>query len=296
MDFSNRRLSEFMHLPLSLHSSCSSLANVCREYYDAFVSIRRGLFSTRDRQEHSRKRKTISHTFSAQSVGQFEQYVHANIKLFVTQWFKICDTQTNPRTGYASIDALHWFNYLAFDIIGDLAFGTPFGMLANGKDIAQVVRTPGAPPTYAPAVQVLSRRGEVSSTLGCYPQLKPFAKYLPDRFFRNGLEAVEDLAGIAISRVGERLQHDGKNDRVDLLARLIEGKDETGAKLGREELTAEALTQLIAGSDTTSNTLGAILYWVLSTPGVVEKVQESLNEVLPSDVKMPSYAQLKDIL
>ena len=33
------------------------------EYYDAFVSIRRGLFNTRDRAEHTRKRKTVSHTF-----------------------------------------------------------------------------------------------------------------------------------------------------------------------------------------------------------------------------------------
>lgn len=42
------------------------------EYYDAFVSIQRGLFNTRDRVEHTRKRKTVSHTFSAKSIGQFE--------------------------------------------------------------------------------------------------------------------------------------------------------------------------------------------------------------------------------
>jgi benzoate 4-monooxygenase len=45
------------------------------EYYDAFVSIKRGLFNTRDRVEHSRKRKIVSHTFSAKSIGQFEQYM-----------------------------------------------------------------------------------------------------------------------------------------------------------------------------------------------------------------------------
>lgn len=45
------------------------------EYYDAFVSIKRGLFNTRDRADHTRKRKIISHTFSAKSVGQFEQYM-----------------------------------------------------------------------------------------------------------------------------------------------------------------------------------------------------------------------------
>lgn len=36
------------------------------------------------------------------------------------------------------MDALHWFNYLAFDVIGDLAFGAPFGMLKEGRDVAEV--------------------------------------------------------------------------------------------------------------------------------------------------------------
>jgi benzoate 4-monooxygenase len=36
------------------------------------------------------------------------------------------------------------------------------------------------------------------------------------------------------------------------LSKLQEGRDDEGNLMGREELTAEALTQLIAGSDTTS--------------------------------------------
>lgn len=44
------------------------------EFYDAFVSIKRGLFNTRDRTEHTRKRKMVSHTFAPKSVSQFEPY------------------------------------------------------------------------------------------------------------------------------------------------------------------------------------------------------------------------------
>ena len=129
-------------------------------------------------------------------------------------------------------------------------------MLREGRDIAAVRKTPSSPVTFTPAIQTINRRGEVSATLGCLPQIKPYAKQIPDPFFRNGLEAVENLAGIAVARVGERLSSDAAehDQRVDLLARLMEGKDEAGSKLGRAELTAEALTQLIAGSDTTSNT------------------------------------------
>lgn len=170
-------------------------------------------------------------------------------------------------------------------------------MLARGEDIAEVRKTPESPVTYAPAIQVLNRRGEVSGTLGCYPALKPYAKYLPDRFFRDGLEAVANLAGIAVARVNQRLEtgKEGESERVDLLARLMEGRDENGNKLGREELTAEALTQLIAGSDTTSNTSCALLYWCLKTPGVMEKVQKELDEAIPDNVVIPNYDTVKDL-
>lgn len=170
-------------------------------------------------------------------------------------------------------------------------------MLKEGKDVARVQKGRDGPVTYAPAIEVLNRRGEVSGTLGCLPQLKPYAKWLPDRFFRDGLAAVENLAGIATARVEERLQPEvmEKNTRVDLLARLMEGKDENGNKLQRQELTAEALTQLIAGSDTTSNTSCALMYWVLRTPGVVEKLQKELDEAIPDHVEIPDFNLVKDL-
>lgn len=262
------------------------------DYYDAFVSIQRGLFNTRDRAEHTRKRKTISHTFSTKSIGQFETYMHQNLDLFVKQWDTI---SSNAHGQYAKIDCLHWFNYLAFDIIGDLAFGQPFGMLAKGKDITEIQKSPDSPISYAPAVEVLNRRGEVSGTLGCLPALKSYAKWLPDPFFSKGLAAVENLAGIAVARVSQRLEGKQDVERVDLLARLMEGKDESGVKLGRAELTAEALTQLIAGSDTTSNTSCAILYWVTKTPGVIEKLQKELDIAIPAGVDVPTYDMVKDL-
>ena len=66
----------------------------------------------------------------------------------------------------------------------------------------------------------------------------------------KGSLAVKNLAGIAVAAVAKRLTT--PTDRVDLLSKLQEGKDDEGKPMGRGELTAEALTQLIAGSDTTS--------------------------------------------
>lgn len=258
------------------------------------MSIQRGLFNTRDRAEHTRKRKIVSHTFSVKSVAQFEPYIHSNLELFVRQLDNLIARSTNP-DGAAYLDCLNWFNYLAFDVIGDLAFGAPFGMLSSGADMAEVRASPDSPPIYAPAIEILNRRGEVSATLGILPELKPFAKYFPDPFFTQGLQAVENLAGIAIARVKSRLENPPPAQRKDLLQRLIDGRDEKGEPLGRQELTAEALTQLIAGSDTTSNSSCALLYYAVRTPHVIPKLQAELDAHLPTNLDVPTFDMVRDL-
>ncbi|KAI1197064.1 cytochrome P450 [Nemania serpens] len=265
------------------------------DFYDAFVSIKRGLFNTRDRTEHTRKRKLVSHTFAPKSISQFEPYISQNLETFVDRWDELAEN--SPRGDKtAHVDCLKWFNYVAFDTIGDLAFGAPFGMLKAGADIAEVRMSVDAPPIYAPAVEILNRRGEVSATLGCLPSIKPYAKWLPDPFFSKGLAAVENLAGIAIARVKDRLANPPDINRKDLLARLQEGRDEKGEPLGFEELTAEALTQLIAGSDTTSNSSCALLYYVAKTPGVIGKLQKELDAAIPNDAtKVPDFESVRNL-
>jgi benzoate 4-monooxygenase len=61
---------------------------------------------------------------------------------------------------------------------------------------------------------------------------------------------VRELAGISIVAVAKRLAT--PTDRVDILSKLQAAKDEHANPMGRSELTAEAQTFLIAGSDTTS--------------------------------------------
>ena len=236
----------------------------------------------------------VSHTFSAKSVGHFEQYLRQNLETFVQQWDLL--SSVAPKGGYAKVDGLQWCNYLAFDMIADLAFGKPFGMLARGKDIAEVQLTPDSPVTYAPAVYILDKRGELNGALGCIPALLPFARWIPDPFIRDGLNAIRNVTGIGIARVNERLDvvAEGKKiDRVDILARLMEGKDDQGNRMERGELVAEVLTQLVAGGDTTANSLCGLLFWALKTPGVTTKLQKELDAAIPEGI--PTYSEVKDL-
>lgn len=98
-------------------------------FYDAFVSIRRGLFNTRSRPEHARKRKIVSHIFSMKSVMEFEPYTRLHVAQLLKQWDRLYELGIKGasgeegegwkgRDGRVWLDCLPWYNYLAFDIIG----------------------------------------------------------------------------------------------------------------------------------------------------------------------------------
>ncbi|KAJ5923362.1 Cytochrome P450 [Penicillium verhagenii] len=281
-------------------------------YYEAFIARTPGMFNVRDRAEHTRKRKIISHAFSPKSVAAFEPHMAANLQRWVNQLDRIAATSSpQPQIGgsdssksFGHFNAMPWFSYLAFDIIGDLAFGSPFGMVNKGKDETEVQLIPGGPLSTAPAVDVLNRRGEVSSTLGLLPALRPYARYLPDPFFSKGVAAVENLTGIAVAAVSSRLDAAEKgvvDTRNDILSRLLQAKDSNGRPMGRTELTSEALTQLIAGSDTISNTACAVFYWILHgercAPGsILPRLREELDSTIgEGETGIASYSQVKDL-
>lgn len=93
-------------------------------------------------------------------------------------------------------------NYAVLSIIGDLAFGKPFGMLErDAKDIVPIAQEDGTT-IYAPAVQILNERGEYSSTMGSLPVwIRPYMRHF-DPWFARGFKSVNNLAGVSFASNG----------------------------------------------------------------------------------------------
>ena len=81
--------------------------------------------------DHSRIRRLLAHAFADNALQEQEPLVLEHVDLFINQ---LKDRAISP------IDIMSWYNYLTFDIIGDLAFGESFGALKTGNE-HEFVRT-----------------------------------------------------------------------------------------------------------------------------------------------------------
>ncbi|KAJ7258960.1 cytochrome P450 [Mycena rebaudengoi] len=282
--------------------------------YDEFVSIESSLFNTRDRAQHARKRKMVSHAFSHKSVVKFEPHIRLHISDLLGQWDCLYDGAVKGLFGSEGeggwtgcdgrlwLNCFPWMNYLAFDTIGDLALGAPFGMLVSAHDAAPVPATPAALTditfaspdiTHIPAIAVLNARGEYAAAMGVLPAwLRPLAARLA--WYRARARSTRELTGMVIVAVSKRLA--APTDRVDILSLLQAGSDERGEPLGRKELTVEAQAFILAGSDTTANSTTAIIYLLAANPAVQARLQKELDEHLCiDDDPVATHEQVKNL-
>ncbi|HMI89993.1 MAG TPA: cytochrome P450 [Polyangiales bacterium] len=84
----------------------------------------------------------------------------------------------------------------------------------------------------------------------------------------------------------------GLSQRKDVLAMLMQARDEDGEPLTDRELRDELMTALAAGHETTATALAWAFERILSTPGVYAKLREELEAIGGSDAPPERIAAL----
>ncbi len=67
-----------------------------------------------------------------------------------------------------------------------------------------------------------------------------------------GLQVLMSRRMIQMANAAVTKRLENQSDRKDVLSGLLRGRDANGQSMDKSELTAESITQIIAGSDTTS--------------------------------------------
>lgn len=76
-----------------------------------------------DDEDHARTRRAWGYGFSETVLKDREPLVPSHVDMLVERLRQ----QVDSTTGAAVPDIMKWYNFCAFDIIGDLAFGESFG-------------------------------------------------------------------------------------------------------------------------------------------------------------------------
>ncbi|KAL8365057.1 hypothetical protein RB595_004056 [Gaeumannomyces hyphopodioides] len=214
---------------------------------------------------HGRQRKMLSHAFSEKTLREQETIITSYIDFMVQKLRGMAAEHVggNEDGGgggvYVLVDMVKWYNYCAFDIIGDLTFGKPFFCLATS--------------TYHPWYLV------IAAVVALKPAL------VRDR---------RDRLRYSVARVTERLESGA--GRPDFMSRIMgdDGGKAGGQGLSRKELDANADLFVFTGSETTSTLLSGCTFFVLSHPAVHRRLVAEIRDRFgrPEDISFTTVQQL----
>lgn len=160
------------------------------------------------RDNHSLLRRQLSHGFSDKILREQEAIIKGYVDLFIQRIKERCVPTGDDGSTTTAFDMRHWFNYATFDIIGDLAFGEPFGCLEKGEMDPRVA---------------FMERGLASGSLTYFVKelgLERFLRIIAKRSAKFRQALVQSMADVLKRRIALGAE------RPDLIEGLLKKKDD----------------------------------------------------------------------
>ncbi|OJJ77740.1 hypothetical protein ASPBRDRAFT_202658 [Aspergillus brasiliensis CBS 101740] len=211
--------------------------------------------------DHTRFRKAISHAFSAKGLQAQEPFIMEYVNKLISKLHAMADSQV-------AVDMVKWYNLTTFDLIGDLAFGEPFGGLEASEYHHWVS-------TIFRFIQALS----LARFKDDYPMIfQAFKCFMP----KHLLEAKRRQDEYSWTTVQKRLHSHRDRGQADFMQSMLRHRGEKDG-LTDEELAANAAILVLAGSETTATLLSGLTYWLLQYPKEMEKVKFEVRSVMKTE-------------
>ncbi|KLO11363.1 high nitrogen upregulated cytochrome P450 monooxygenase 2 [Schizopora paradoxa] len=222
------------------------------------------LIGLHDLHEHARQRKVWNRAFSTASIKDYEPVITKR----VLQLADALEESSKPLLGDTSerraVDISEWFGLFAFDFMGDMAFGGGFEFMRDGdkdqiwelmaarvKDVAFLSHVPWA-------TRLLLK---FPSVTGGVNKFRKFTEELARK--RKEVGSSSDIKDLFYHLTNE----DGiQKDPPSLESILVSGE-----------------LAVIAGSDTTANTLSGVFYYLLMNPLEFKRLREEVDREFPRD-------------
>jgi cytochrome P450 len=191
-----------------------------------------------DDANHARQRRALAHSFSLKALVEQEGIIQEYVDKYIS----------NLKRRSANDEAfnmVNWLNFTTFDIIGDLAFGEPFGCLEGGEFhfwVELIFET-----IKAGAIEQATRQ---FATAGTWFQ-EPLLKLIPGEVREKRRNHLEFSREKVMRRLATNTEH------RDFIWYILKQREKYDLK--QDEIIVNSALFIVAGSETTANALSGIL-------------------------------------
>lgn len=170
---------------------------------------------------------------------------------------------------HASIDLSADLKRYTVDVIAGLAFGQDVNTLESGDNVIQ---------------QHLDRilPGISRRSLSAVPYWRYF-KLPQDRRLDQSSAALRQAVYSLIDQARQRMQHNphAGDKPANLLEALIAAADQPGSAIDNDTVAGNVSTMLLAGEDTTANSIAWLLYFLRSHPDALQRATQEVQALAP---------------
>jgi cytochrome P450 len=226
-----------------------------------------------DPRMHARFRKAIDLGFTEKALRLQEPVLQKHVALFITQLNKLASNSQNGTV----VEIVQWFAFVAFDLVGDLGFGEPFGCLENSE--------------IHPWISMIFaslRAATYMASLRFYPSLSwLLGLCIP----KSVMQKQKQHWQLSVDKINRRL--DQKHDRSDFISMIK--LDDTGVKgITLPELYATASLLIVAGSETTVSVLSGTTNHLVKNSDKLANLTDEVRSSFKSEGDM-TLSALKDL-
>jgi cytochrome P450 len=234
------------------------------------------------RDKHGPLRRALAHAFSAKALGEQMPLINQYIDLLMRRLHENGEHGTKP------LNMVHWFDWTTFDIVGDLAFGEPFGCLQESKAHPWVNLFVDAMKSI-PMLQSLQDL-PFSKVLGPLylilytPAVKTFSKFKTSMEF--SYQTVHKRINLGMNRPD--FMHHMMQKRDDYVSTIFLRSRVSKLTTCPQQMTEVDMVNtssllVTAGSETTSTVLAGTMYLLGSHPEVLVQLKAEIRSSFQSE-------------
>ncbi|THW34272.1 cytochrome protein [Aureobasidium pullulans] len=225
------------------------------------------LFTERDPQRHAAFRRKVASLYSMTSLLRMESSADHSIDLLLAL---LSDRERTPSV----IHVPHIMQCYAFDVVGDITMssqlGKRFGFLDRAEDPRGIFTS-------------LHTYLKYSAMVGVFPEFHPLLFGVMLKCIPGGLGKVLQFVQEQITdRLANPKPIKSADRSEDFLGEVLRLREEQPDAFTFEHVFTTCMTNIGAGSDTTSISLSSIIYFLINSPTALQKLRAEIEEKLPT--------------